>query len=624
MNIMGIGLLSCMLLLTSLLLGADAPIENCINVSWGDQIMVGRGDAMLDTPEKIERSMALWSRSYDCRTVLWRASAYTLQEFYVRRATGDFVRRYYAKVKEVTDRFDPLPVARKASRRHGMGFLLYMTLFDHGAPADVLYAGTTPFPWQDRAMIEHPEWQTIDLRGTPHWGVLEPAYAEARALVVGRITTYVRRFDADGVYLCTRTHSLPALHADQFGFSPPIVQEYRRRYGIDITRDPRFDYRNKAFAPQDEALERWRRLRGEYLVQFYRELRRALPGKTIYTGIPRGRYLGPPYGNLYLDWESIVREHLVDGLVLGVHSGKWLHPKLAVPHAEIGYKSSEDDNIGIPDRKAAIANYGPLCLRHGVKMFLQGCRGNADRMLARREPALTGFMLNPPSGGQSARIACPASLEFGRRDITIEALVYSSEAPAEFDKRWPRIMSRYDHVDGDRMRGWEWILLPDGTFRFRVHFAATPSGSGKEVALSTSALFPVRRWVHVATVIDQTHREIRLLFDGKVVAQTACPDLPVHATPGLELWLGRYGGSGTQVFQGRIDELHLHTGTEILGSTKRPSIPGPGTLILCHFDRLEDDSRLPALPPPREVFLMGNGGLAESLPGFGKALPTGH
>ena len=42
----------------------------------------------------------------------------------------------------------------------------------------------------------------------------------------------------------------------------------------------------------DEFVEAWRRLRGEYLVQFYRELRAAIPkDKSIYAGIPRGRYL---------------------------------------------------------------------------------------------------------------------------------------------------------------------------------------------------------------------------------------------------------------------------------------------------------------------------------------------
>ena len=101
------------------------------------------------------------------------------------------------------------------------------------------------------------------------------------------------------------------------------------------------------YAPDDPAVEQWRQLRGEYLVSFYRELRAALPGKEIITGIPRGRALGPPYGNLQLDWEGLARARLVDGLVLGVRSGAGLHPPLYVPHRTIGYRSSEDDQIAI-------------------------------------------------------------------------------------------------------------------------------------------------------------------------------------------------------------------------------------------------------------------------------------
>ena len=135
---------------------------------------------------------------------------------------------------------------------------------------------------------------------------------------------------------------------------PPVVEEYRRRHGIDVLEDSRFDCADPSFKSDDPAVERWRRLRGEYLVRFYRELRRALPGKVIYTGIPRGRYLGPPYGNLYLDWETLARERLVDGLVIGVISRKGLHARLYKPHAEIGYLSSEDDGIAIPSPAEAV------------------------------------------------------------------------------------------------------------------------------------------------------------------------------------------------------------------------------------------------------------------------------
>ncbi|MBN2450485.1 MAG: hypothetical protein JXR77_08845, partial [Lentisphaeria bacterium] len=531
MNRTPVVLAACATALAGTAVTAQPPSpEILVNVSWGDQIVVASGDACLDTPERIRRAVTSWRQEHGATALLWRASAYVIREFYERRRSGAFVNRYYDTVEEILRRFDPLPAARESARREGLDFLLYMTVFDHGAPEEVLYAGTTPFPWQDRATIEHPEWQTVDLEGRPHWGVIEMAFPEARRLLVDRIADYVRRFEADGVYVCTRTHSLPALHADQFGFSPPIVAEYQRRHGIDITADPRFDWRSETFRSDAPELEQWRRLRGEYLVQFHRELRRALDGRRILLGIPRGRYLGPPYGNLYLDWERLVGERLVDGIVLGPHSGKGLHPKLYVPHAGIGYLSSEDDAIGIPTRQACVASYGPLCSRHGVGLYLQGCAGAQEKRLARASPSLHGFMIGVPSGAVAGHLEWPAAWEFGRHSVHIGAQVFSEQTAAQFGGRWPRILSRYDHSEGDLYRGWEWILLPTGQLRFRVHFAEREEQPGRDLVVDTPDPFPSGRWVGVATVLDRAAGKVRIELDGVTVADATCPDLPVHAT----------------------------------------------------------------------------------------------
>ena len=46
--------------------------ENLVNISWGDNIMVGSGISKLDTPEKIRISMRSWLDPYDGKTILWR------------------------------------------------------------------------------------------------------------------------------------------------------------------------------------------------------------------------------------------------------------------------------------------------------------------------------------------------------------------------------------------------------------------------------------------------------------------------------------------------------------------------------------------------------------------------
>lgn len=602
-------------------------VENLINVSFGDQIMIARGDAQLDTPEKVQRSIKSWQEDNDGQTILWRMSSIYMKRFYERRQSGGFAIEYLNKVAEIEKLFDPPVLARQQATANGQQFLLYLTVFDHGAPLTDLYGGDTPFPFQDRYTIEHPEVQAVDREGNYHNGVLDMAHPQARKLMVDRIAAFVEELDADGAYICTRTHSLPALHADQFGFGKPIVQAYQKRYGINILEDPRFDYKDPGFNSRDPAVEKWRRLRGEYLVQFYRELRDALPGKVLYTGIPRGRYIGPPYGNMYLDWESLANEKLVDGIVLGVYSGKQLHPPLYVPHDKIGYLSSEDDDINIPTVEDAIQIvYGPTCRENGVKLFYYSAAyGSLEKRRLQDMPGLNGFMLvTPASVPGRGVITFEEPLTPTNDQITVDAYIYVNNLP-EGHQGTPRILSKYSHFEGDRHRGWEWILTPTGHIQFRVNQASQAKGMGGDVTLDSSSRLPIREWVHVATVYDAPNGELRLYIDGKVSATRRIANLPMRPTPGQDLYLGRYGGQDSHQFDGMIDELRI-TGEALTFSTK-PSHPytghEPNTIGLYHFDQVgptfvvtnsSDPVRLPL-----KVVGGGDSLLVDSLPAYNRA-----
>jgi Concanavalin A-like lectin/glucanases superfamily len=605
----------------------DRQVENLINVSWGDQIMVARGDAQLDTPEKVRRAVRSWLEDNDGRTILWRMSSIYMKRFYERRQSGAFAEAYLKKVAEVEKVFDPPVLAREEARKNGQQFLLYLTIYDHGAPLTDLYGGVTPFPFQDRYTIEHPEIQAVDREGNYHNGVLEMAYPESRKLMVDRIVSFVEELDADGAYVCTRTHSLPALHADQFGFGRPIVDEYQKRYGIDILTDPRFDYKSEDFDSNDPAVEKWRRLRGAYLIRFYRELREALPGKVIYTGIPRGRYIGPPYGNMYLDWESLVQEDLVDGIVLGVYAGKQLHPPLYVPHDQIGYLSSEDDDINIPSVEDAVRDvYGPLCQEYGVKLFYYSAAfGSLERRRLRELPGLRGFMLvTPASVPGRGVIASDRPLLPGNGAMTVEAFIYVNSLP-ESHQGTPRILSKYSHYEGDRHRGWEWIMTKDGHFQFRVNQVSDRKGMGGDITVESSQPLPVRSWVHLATVYDMPQKEVRLYVDGRLDQTRRIKAFPIRPTPGQDLYLGRYGGQDSHQFDGRIDELRITA--DALTFTSPPTRPylgdEPHTIGLYHFNEIGPTfvviNAADPLRLPLKVIGGGDGLLVDSVPGFGRA-----
>jgi hypothetical protein len=602
---------------------------NLVYVSWGDQIMIAKGDAQLDTEDKIERCIAGWAEHYDAGAVLWRGASLYIKEHYEQRPFKGFISDYYKKVDEVEARFQPLDVVRRETRKHGLRMLVYLTVFDHGAPTNQLYGGTQPFPWQDRATLANPEWQEADIRGNLHYGVLDFSWPAARTFMIRRLKEYVERFGCDGVYVCTRTHSLPALHADQFGFGPHIAAAFKRRTGLDILTDARFDYTSPGYAPADPHVEQWRRLRGEYLVQFYRELRAALPGKEIITGIPRGRYLGPPYGNLYLDWESLVRDRLVDGLVLGVRSGKGLHPPLYVSHRKIGYLASEDDQIAIPTNQECVENlYGPLCMAQGVRLYLQSGYGKGFAQWVKAEPKLTGAMIGCPSSAPSPNLRHDPALDFAGGEMTVEAFV---KPTASGNKDWQRILSKYDHESDHQARGWEWIILPGGRFRFRINlYASGDPAHGHEVALDTTAALPVGKWTHLATVYDRPNREVRIYVDGKLDVRRAIPDKPLRSNPEQDLVIGRYGGSAVGYAEAMLDELRISAAARTF--TAAPSAPytgtEPGTLALYPFDALTDGATC-ANSVPHSVLRVALTGLdasriEESMPGFGNALRLGE
>lgn len=602
--------------------------ENLINVSWGDQVMLAHGDNQLDSPEKIQRALKYWLKDFDAKTVLWRCSADVVKRYYVSRRTSDFYVSFAKKIDSIYSQFNPIEVVRKATEKNNQQFLCYMTIFDHGAPPTDLYAGNTPFPFQDKFTIDSPQYQTVDRKGNYHNGVLEMAYPESRKLMVDRIKTFVDEFKADGVYVCTRTHSLPAKHADQFGFSVPVVKEFQKRYGIDILKDPRFDYTNPKFDSKGSMVAAWRKLRGEYLVQFYRELRAALPGKTIYTGIPRGRYMGAPYGNLYLDWETLVSEKLVDGIIVGVYAGKTLHPPLYVPHAGIGYLSDEDDRINIPSLEMCCNQiYGPICDKNGVKLFYYGGNYERQKRILQEIPFLQGFMIYTPSDGLGQGvIQHDDRLCFPNGRMTIDARVFVNDYTMDGAGDQSRVISKYDHSEGDKSRGYEWIIDGAGKLRFRVNLDIPgKTNVDGDVALISKNSIPLKKWCHIATVFDLPVRQMRIYINGKLDSSCIIPPYNIRMNRQQNLYLGRYGGMDTRQFDGKLDELRFTSAALTFDAIPAKPYTGdePNLVALYHMDCVDVGGYIAGqgeMGTPIRVLSSSPNVLTPSEDGFGEAL----
>jgi len=124
---------------------------------------------------------------------------------------------------------------------------------------------------------------------------------------------------ADGVHCSTSSHCrhLPNTHeADFYGYGQPIVDAFRARYGVDIRTAGDFDK------------SAWHDLKGEAMVQLYRELAALCHGrgKELWIGLQIGRYTqlpGDPHFSTNVvarytnHWKTLVDERIADAFILG-------------------------------------------------------------------------------------------------------------------------------------------------------------------------------------------------------------------------------------------------------------------------------------------------------------------
>ena len=282
---------------------------------------VGDAQDLLYTPleskASIESVFDVLHEKYKFHRVWWRGGQDEIwgNQFVLREQN-----RYYWRVWEWWRDLQYRVVkcnelAVKAAHQRGMEIWMAYGLFDNGSPADVGFVGF-PYAAEDKIRVEHPEWAPENKYGT--WrqgGPIEFCYEGARNAMVEYLTKYVVQGNYDGIAFLTYAENYSQRYEDEFGYNQPIVDEFKKRYGVDI--------RTEAF---DKVA--WSKLRGEYLTQFFRELHASLgkSGKKIAMSVD-GKY---PYwpcrwggekgvrtaGKLWMDVETWVREGIIDELNL--------------------------------------------------------------------------------------------------------------------------------------------------------------------------------------------------------------------------------------------------------------------------------------------------------------------
>jgi hypothetical protein len=236
------------------------------------------------------------------------------------------------RMKDIMSSFDPLELAVKYAKKYGIQIYVWATMYDDYFPKI-----------SSRLMLEHPEWQWVDRSGDLYYqGVFNYCYKGLREYKM-KIIKEITEYGADGIFLSLRSHAPhtdnPYDHDDMFGFNEPVIEEYKKRYGLDLTQydDVRFERTENLVrfslyegGPKDEVLykyddETWQRLKGEYHTLFIKEVSDYLKERNQklimfvggdYTGIYALGLTNKRTALFHSNYHKWVDEGLVSGLVV--------------------------------------------------------------------------------------------------------------------------------------------------------------------------------------------------------------------------------------------------------------------------------------------------------------------
>jgi hypothetical protein len=300
-------------------LNAAEPVMD-VYVSTGDNHFLG-SSLPIDSSASIEATFDFFKNVNHARRVYWRGleEASWVSTMYARPencryySLWEWMQTLYAEVR-------PDELAVKAAHARGMEIWGMGTLWDWGSPADTPVFGDYPFPFESKLKLEHPEWAPVDRHGARRQGgPIELAYPEARKALVDLTVKETLMAGYDGICFLTYVENYSLRFQDEFGYSDPIVEDFKRQYKLDL--------RTESFR-RGASREDWLRLRGSYITAFLRELKAELDQHKIKLGMvvnsndPRQSQswnvpeLVNTAGSHLMDVDTWVREGLVDELLI--------------------------------------------------------------------------------------------------------------------------------------------------------------------------------------------------------------------------------------------------------------------------------------------------------------------
>lgn len=213
-----------------------------------------------------------------------------------------------ARYRKVVETFNPPEVFVREGHRLGMKVVFWLDIFDDG------YSGH-----RSKFIDEHPHCQWTARDGKTRFeGLISYAWPESRALRVAQAKELLD-LGADGIHCSTSAHCRHLANVqrnDAYGYELPVVEEFRRRHGVDIRTAATFDK------------EAWHTIKGEFMNRLYRELAAVCHQrkKELWVGLQLGEYThmaaDPYFGTNVVAryrnlWRELVDERIADAFIVG-------------------------------------------------------------------------------------------------------------------------------------------------------------------------------------------------------------------------------------------------------------------------------------------------------------------
>lgn len=330
-------------------------------VSTGDNSLVFTS-MPVDSPAAIEESLDVFSKVFRAKRLYWRDPQIEQLVYHSKiREQSFFWGGQEARWED--DRLRGTGQhAIKAAKARGLEIWGYAALFDHQGSADTYsMKGWGPFVYEGNVRLRFPEAIPVDRAGLRRMpGPVSFAYPEARKFLVDLYAGLVKDRGYDGLTFHCYIENFDIRFEDEFGFNEPIRQEFKKRHGVDIRTQP---YDREALAD----------LRGEYLTQFFRELRAAFKPLKVKIGI----FLSAKHPDLpqrwngnreltqqrvRVDWPRYVDEKLVDDFLV-YNDGGPVYETLRKVRDRIG---DQPITVGAPGSQPWPRQHRELLARRGV------------------------------------------------------------------------------------------------------------------------------------------------------------------------------------------------------------------------------------------------------------------